>query len=206
MMVVEYSNRRGEEIFTSSAGSLKCHDILINLIPYQTIMIRQLNKVLMLFMEWLGQWVDAISTLTISISIFPYSSTWNPSLSSELDNFPDRLLLKVNNIFYNSLLSSYCLPLPPRVHVVNGAVIFMFGCRPNYGHLDHIMITVDVDSPCLPVLVSSGVHHIGTEYLGYSVFEGKGTKWGTKEVGLIYTLPKKWSFKRSFSSILSPIF
>ena len=33
MVVVEYSNRRGEEIFTSSAGSLKCHDILINLIP-----------------------------------------------------------------------------------------------------------------------------------------------------------------------------
>ena len=34
-MVVEYSNGRGEETFVSSTDILKCHDILINIIPSQ---------------------------------------------------------------------------------------------------------------------------------------------------------------------------
>ena len=35
MMGAEYSNGRGEETFSSSAGILKFHDILISLIPSQ---------------------------------------------------------------------------------------------------------------------------------------------------------------------------
>ena len=64
------------------------------------------------------------------------------------------------------------------VHVDNGAIVFLFGSRPNSGHLGKIMRTVDNESPCLMGLVPSVVRHIGTEYLGDSVFEVKGGKEG----------------------------
>ena len=44
MMVVEYSNGRGEETVAPSAGVLKRHYILINIIPSQKNMGRKLTK------------------------------------------------------------------------------------------------------------------------------------------------------------------
>ena len=63
-----------------------------------------------------------------------------------------------------------------QVHVGNDVVILLFGRQPNRGHSDQITRIVDVESPQLIGLLPLGVQHIGTEYLGYLVFEGKGEK------------------------------
>ena len=55
MTGVEYKNGRGEDKFSSSAGILKRHDILINIIPSQKYMGRILNEVLISCMALLGQ-------------------------------------------------------------------------------------------------------------------------------------------------------
>ena len=44
MTGVEYSNRRGEETFTSSAGILKHHDILINTILSKKLYIQTIDQ------------------------------------------------------------------------------------------------------------------------------------------------------------------
>ena len=73
MTGVEYKNGRGEDKFSSSAGILKRHDILINIIPSQKCMGRKLTKVLISCMEKLGRRVAAIMALAVSGLIFLYS-------------------------------------------------------------------------------------------------------------------------------------
>ena len=55
MTGVEYRNGIGEDNLASSAGILKRHDILINLIPSQKYMGRKLKVVIKSCMAQLGQ-------------------------------------------------------------------------------------------------------------------------------------------------------
>ena len=44
MMGVEYSSGKGKDTFTSSAGIIKLHDILINIIPSQNMYEKTIDQ------------------------------------------------------------------------------------------------------------------------------------------------------------------
>ena len=141
-------------------------------------------------MSRLEQWVDVIMYLSVLGSILLYILDWNATFTYGLENCPAKLPQNAHNIFGKStkrfiyLFNTHCLPYPLWVHVGNGVFILLFGHQPNRGHSYQIKRTVDVDPPFLTGLVPSQLLRIGTEYLGGSVFEGKGNKEGQKKVNI----------------------
>ena len=146
-------------------------------------MSRRFTEVLILCMAWLGQWVATIVALAVSGLILFYSSAWDVTSSSGLDNCQiccsERSIPSwpIDSMLHLSLQRSLST-LPTAGPCLQWRCRITVWALKNRGHSYQNTITVDVDSPCLTILVPSVVWRIGMEYLGDLVFEGKGNKEG----------------------------
>ena len=79
-------------------------------------MVRWLTEVIISCMAQLGRRVPAMMALSVSGSIFLYSSAWNDASLSGLDNCTNMLLWKAHTILANQINASYissALTVPP---------------------------------------------------------------------------------------------